>query len=114
MNDALFQEMKESMEEALEYAKGNSSRVRVRRVEIKEVKNFETEEIKDIRKNLNLTQRTFADLVGVSPKTIEAWESGHNKPSGAARRVLEIYSEHPEMVENEVIEEEDPKPTVSS
>lgn len=35
-----------------------------------------------------MTQSTFAALMGVSPKTVEAWEAGTNIPLGTARRML--------------------------
>jgi len=33
--------------------------------------------------------------MGVSPKTVEAWESGRNKPEGASRRLLEVVQNDP-------------------
>jgi len=40
----------------------------------------------------------FAGSLGVSPKTIEAWESGRNKPEGASRRLLEIVRDNPDIL----------------
>ena len=37
-----------------------------------------------------MTQRTFAMVMGVSNKTVEAWENGTNKPAGTARRMMGI------------------------
>ncbi|MGN1111135.1 MAG: helix-turn-helix domain-containing protein [Oscillospiraceae bacterium] len=37
-----------------------------------------------------MTQSTFAALMGVSPKTVEAWEAGTNVPLDTARRMLEL------------------------
>jgi putative transcriptional regulator len=37
----------------------------------------------------------FAGSLGVSPKTVEAWENGRNKPEGASRRLLEIVRDDP-------------------
>jgi putative transcriptional regulator len=47
-------------------------------------------EIKNIRTKLNVTQVAFAALLGVSKKTVEAWEKGTNSPNGPARRILEL------------------------
>ncbi len=41
-----------------------------------------------------LTQARFAALLGVSKRTLEQWEQGRRKPSGAAKtliRVAELY-----------------------
>jgi putative transcriptional regulator len=65
---------------------------------IKPVENFTTDDIKQIRKNTGLSQVTFAGTLGVSPKTIEAWENGRNKPEGAARRLLEVIRDDPSFV----------------
>jgi putative transcriptional regulator len=37
----------------------------------------------------------FAGSLGVSPKTVEAWENGRNKPEGTSRRLLEIVRDDP-------------------
>ena len=37
-----------------------------------------------------MSQRIFASYMGVSLKTVEAWEAGTNHPSGAASRILSM------------------------
>jgi putative transcriptional regulator len=37
-----------------------------------------------------MSQRLFAEALGVSTKTVEAWEAGTNTPSGVANRMLEL------------------------
>ena len=37
-----------------------------------------------------MSQKAFAGYLGVSPKTVEAWEAGTNQPSGAASRLLSM------------------------
>lgn len=59
-------------------------------VYIKPVKKYNAEGVKKIRKSLNMTQAVFAGMMGVSPKTVEAWESGRNVPMGPASRVLDL------------------------
>ena len=39
------------------------------------------QKVKELRKNLNLTQKDFSEKIGVSVKTIVFWESGENEPS---------------------------------
>jgi putative transcriptional regulator len=57
------------------------------------------EEIKTLRQNLGMTQRTFAAVMGVSNKTVEAWEKGTNTPSGAARRMIGLLIADPAIPE---------------
>jgi putative transcriptional regulator len=52
---------------------------------------------KTIRKRLNLSQTTFAGLMGVSPRTIQDWEQGRRKPQGPAKSLLRIAEQHPEI-----------------
>ena len=46
-----------------------------------------------------MTQRLFAEALGVSIKTVEAWESGINSPSGTASRLLELLSQDDTLFE---------------
>ncbi len=39
----------------------------------------------DVRKKLNFNRPQFARLIGVSERTLEGWEQGRTKPTGAAR-----------------------------
>ena len=48
------------------------------------------EEIKALRQSLKMTQRTFAAIMGVTNKAVEAWENGTNTPGGTARRMIGI------------------------
>ncbi len=45
-----------------------------------------------------LSQRQFAQLLGVSVRTLQDWEQGRRKPSGAARTLIEIARRHPEIL----------------
>ncbi|MBQ6128492.1 MAG: helix-turn-helix domain-containing protein, partial [Lachnospiraceae bacterium] len=66
---------------------------------IKPIKKYDSDGIKRIRKSLNLTQALFAGVLGVSPKTVEAWESGRNIPMGPASRVLDLLAEDKELAD---------------
>ena len=44
--------------------------------------------IKDIRKALNLTQQKLADLIGARQHTVARWETGLHKPTGAYLKAL--------------------------
>jgi len=45
-----------------------------------------------------LSQSEFAAVLGVSKRTLEQWEQGRRKPSGAARTLLRIAERHPEVL----------------
>jgi DNA-binding transcriptional regulator YiaG len=46
------------------------------------------EQIKEIRKQLNLSQEEFAKKLGVSFTSVNRWENGQTKPSKLARRQI--------------------------
>ncbi|MVX57047.1 helix-turn-helix domain-containing protein [Parasutterella sp. NM82_D38] len=52
----------------------------------------------ETRNKTGLTQEKFAQLLGVSVKTLAAWEQGVRTPSGAARTLLKIAEKYPKIV----------------
>ena len=52
-------------------------------------------EIKQIRKQTGMNAEKFGALVGVSKKTVEAWEQGVRNPSRSALKLIEIISLSP-------------------
>lgn len=50
------------------------------------------------RARVGLTQAMFAELLGVSVRTLQDWEQGRRDPSGAARTLLRIAERSPEAV----------------
>ncbi len=77
------------LQEMLEHAQGKIE-LRTRYIAAKPPKEYTAEEIKGIRSRLNMSQGFFAEVIGVSKKTVESWEYGRGKPSGAAARVISI------------------------
>ena len=65
---------------------------------IEPVKVYEAEEVKKIRNSTGMSQKTFASYMGVSDKTVEAWEAGTNHPSGAASRLLSMIEQDKELI----------------
>ena len=55
-------------------------------------------EVIQLRESLMLSQSLFAELLGVSKKTLEAWEYGKNEPSGASLRILNLIKIDPELI----------------
>jgi len=48
-----------------------------------------------IRESTGLSQSGFAQLLGVSVRTLQEWEQGRRSPSGAARTLLMIAAKSP-------------------
>jgi putative transcriptional regulator len=51
-----------------------------------------------IRERTGLSQSRFAQLLGVSARTLQEWEQGRRAPSGAARTLLEIAHKNPKAL----------------
>ncbi len=83
---SVYESIITGLNEAIEYEKGKG-KARVMKCTVAPIPDFTAEEIKVLRQTLNMAQGTFAALMGVSPKTVEAWEAGTNVPLGTARRM---------------------------
>lgn len=89
MEQKYFDQLMASLEDAAAFAKGDTSRCRVIEVDIPDpVPEYKAADVVRTRKALNLSQRAMANVLGVSTRTIEAWEAGKNLPSGPARHLL--------------------------
>lgn len=54
--------------------------------------------VAEVRAKVGLAQAAFAELLGVSARTLQDWEQGRRSPSGAARTLLLVASQHPEVL----------------
>ncbi|MEO8117839.1 MAG: helix-turn-helix domain-containing protein [Rhodoferax sp.] len=50
------------------------------------------------RQNSKLSQAQFAQLLGVSVRTLQGWEQGRKQPSGAARTLITLAQRTPEAL----------------
>ena len=48
-----------------------------------------------VRERTGLSQARFAQLLGVSVRTLQEWEQGRRAPSGAARTLLLVAQKNP-------------------
>ena len=90
MDEATFQELIESVREAGSILRGERGGSRV----------FQAEEpdVTVIRSAYGLSQSQFAELLGISVRTLQNWEQGRRTPRGAARVLLQVAARHPEAI----------------
>lgn len=89
MDEALFNDLVQSLQEAKEIVRGNAQPSRRFLVE--------TPDAKAIREKLGLSQQAFADLMNVSVDTLQNWEQHRRNPSGPAAALLRMVSRAPEI-----------------
>jgi len=51
-----------------------------------------------VRARMGFSQARFAKLLGISVDTLQNWEQGRRKPTGAAKVLLRIAATNPEIV----------------
>ena len=96
---AVFDDIMNSLNELKDAAEGKPTGLVVHQRTVKEVDVFTPQEIKRVRLDANMTQKTFAACIGVTAKSVEAWEGGRSKPDGAARRMLGLMRDNPGFAE---------------
>ena len=45
-----------------------------------------------------LSQSAFAELLGVSVRTLQDWEQGRREPSGAAKTLIKVAEKYPNVL----------------
>lgn len=89
MEDEMFNELIESMQQAVE----------IRRGELKgRVTSYSLPDVKAIRTRAGMKQDEFAQAVGVSPSLVQSWEQHKRFPSGAALKLLRLLERNPAMM----------------
>jgi putative transcriptional regulator len=48
-------------------------------------------EVKELRTSLSMSQKAFAEALGVSYATVNRWEMGHSEPHRLVREHFEAY-----------------------
>ena len=82
-----------------QFAKAIPARVRRRLIRGE----FESgEDIAALRRFVGLTQRRFAEAMGISVHTLRNWEQGRRTPEGPAIALLRIAARHPQIIRENV------------
>lgn len=95
---SVYESILTGLNEAINYEKGNKDiKAKKMKCTVNPVTVFSPEEIKGLRTELKVSQNTFALIMGVSPKTVEAWEKGTNKPIGSSCRLMNMLKKDPSI-----------------
>lgn len=84
---SFFDDLKTSLEEAVDIKNGIKAPASVTRYEIADVK--------AIREQLNVSQAEMAKALGTSVDTIKSWEARRRNPTGLAAKVLATIQANP-------------------
>lgn len=82
--------IEESIKEFEAYFQGKPNEVEVVTRTIPVRPEFNAKTIKELRKEIGTTQAGLADLVGVSTRTVESWESNRSEPNKSAKKLLTL------------------------
>lgn len=94
MTDNAFDSIKQGLEEALAFTKGDQTSAKVTTVHVPD-----DIDVRKIRKQSGLTQQAFADHFGFAVSTVRDWEQGRRYPERAARILLKVIEHEPNAVE---------------
>ena len=94
------QQMRKSMADLKSIMEQNESpsgngRFTVRTSEVVEPSEYSAKAVIRTRNMLKVSQSVFAQILGVSPALVRAWERGARKPSPIARRLLDQVRGNP-------------------
>lgn len=93
----LFNQLTESLNQAIEHARGERKDLRTT-VLPRPPQPITKDEIVSLREELNWSQSIFAHALNVSIKTVQAWEQGLRNPSDAALKLLSIAKKNPNIL----------------
>lgn len=94
-------ELIKSMQEAIDYAKGDKSKCRETKIRIYDpVEVPENIDVQSLRKCLHMSQAEFAARFGFNLNTLRNWEHGRRHPDKAVLAYLCVISSNPDLVEN--------------
>ncbi|HEY3986303.1 NadS family protein [Cedecea sp.] len=84
---SFFNDLKSSLEEAVEIKNGAKAPAKVVR--------YDVADVRAIREQLNVSQSEMAKALGTSVDTIKSWELKRRNPTGLAAKVLATIQANP-------------------
>jgi len=93
MNE-FFESIKQGLNEAVDFSEGKCQKAVVHK--------FSPVDVRNIRKDMGMTQNEFSSVFGISISTLRHWERGDRKPHGAALVLLNVVKREPQAVLNAI------------
>ena len=93
-NIDFFSSIMEGLNEALAYERGEAVAGTIVRK-----RSLPAVNVSEIRASLDMTQKAFAEVLGVSCRTVEAWESGKSTPTPTAKKLMFLIQEDHSLVQ---------------
>jgi len=87
-----------SARQAEEHSAGRR-RLRTVKMEVRPIPEYSSAQIRELRSRYDLTRALLGGIVGVSSKTVEAWEIGARQPSAAALRLIYEIDTNPAYID---------------
>lgn len=92
----LFERLKRGLKEGIAHSQ---SELTLRTVEVpEEPPEIDAPTLVLLRGQARMSQSVFARMLNVSTKTLQSWEQGVRRPSDASRRLIQVFSAHPDIV----------------
>ena len=92
MSKEAFEAIKEGLESAIAYARGETEGARLTTYPVEDV------DVAAVRRQTGLSQTEFCRRFGFSRGTLTKWEQGLRRPTGASRTLLKVIEYHPQTV----------------
>lgn len=89
-----FSGIMDGLQEALAYKKGKAAVDTIARK-----RSLPAVNVAEVRAELSMTQKAFAEVLGVSRRTVEAWESGKSTPTPTAKKLMYLIQEDHSLVQ---------------
>lgn len=93
-NIDFFSGIMDGLLETLAYTKGKAAAETFTRKS-----SLPTVNVAGIRMSLGITQKEFAELLGVSCWTVEAWENGRSTPTPTAKKLMSLIQEDHSLIQ---------------
>lgn len=93
-NIDFFSGIMDGLNEALAYEKGKASAETFARK-----KSLPSVNVLEVRNSLSMTQKAFANVLGVSCRTVEAWECGKSTPTPTAKKLIYLIQQDNSLVD---------------
>ncbi len=88
-----FESIKQGLEEAKAFSKGQGADARVHEISIPDI------DVAEVRAKTGLSQADFARSIGVAKGTLLNWEHGRRTPNGPAQVLLALIARKPTVVQ---------------